>query len=84
MTARVFSDTVCTLGEGAFLHPERPQFFWFDILEKRLLMREGDEEQVWKFDECVSAAGWIGRDTLIVASASALWRFDIVSGKPNW
>ena len=81
MTARVFSDTVCTLGEGAFWHPERSQFFWFDILEKRLLTRQGDEEQAWKFDKCVSATGWIDCDTLIVASASALWRFDVVSGK---
>ena len=26
----------CQLGEGAFWHPERRQFFWFDILGKRL------------------------------------------------
>lgn len=81
MTARIFSDTACTLGEGAFWHPQRAQFFWFDILGKRLLTRQGDEEQVWQFDECVSAAGWVDHDTLIMASASALWRFDIATGQ---
>ena len=81
MIARVFSDTVCTPGEGVFRHPERSQFLWFDILEKRLLAREGDEEQVREFGEYVSAAGWVDRDTLIMASASALWRFDIESDK---
>ncbi|MBT2132426.1 SMP-30/gluconolactonase/LRE family protein [Aliiroseovarius lamellibrachiae] len=80
MTAEVFSHTVCTLGEGAFWHPERAQFFWFDILGRRLLTREGDKEQTWQFDECVSAAGWVDRNTLIIASASALWQFNIGSG----
>ena len=80
MTARIFSDTICTLGEGAFWHPTRGQFFWFDILGKRLLARIDDEEQLWTFDECVSAAGWVDHDTLIMASASALWRFDIETG----
>ena len=80
MTARVFSNTVCRLGEGAFWHPERAQFFWFDILGKCLLTRLGDDEQVWEFGECVSAAGWVDHDTLMLASASALWRFDIKSG----
>ncbi|MDA5094751.1 SMP-30/gluconolactonase/LRE family protein [Aliiroseovarius sp. KMU-50] len=80
MTAEVFSQTICTLGEGAFWHPERAQFFWFDILGKRLLTRVGDEEQSWQFDDCVSAAGWVDHDTLIIASANALWRFNITSG----
>lgn len=81
MNATVFSDTVCTLGEGAFWHPLRKQFFWFDILGKRLLTRLDGAEQVWKFDECVSAAGWVDRDRLIMASASALWQFNIETGK---
>ncbi|WP_371168102.1 SMP-30/gluconolactonase/LRE family protein [Aliiroseovarius sp. 2305UL8-7] len=80
MTTKVFSDTVCELGEGPLWHPERAQLFWFDILGKRLLTRAGNDEHVWQFDECVSAAGWVDRDTLIIASASALWRFDITTG----
>ena len=37
----VWDDTACTLGEGPLWHPRRGQLFWFDILENRLLTREG-------------------------------------------
>lgn len=80
MTINVFSSTICQLGEGAFWHPEREQFFWFDILGKRLLTRDSEGERHWNFDDCVSAAGWVDRDTLVLADGSALWRFDIESG----
>ena len=81
MTAQVFSDTICMLGEGPLWHPRRAELFWFDILGKRLLTRVGKDEHIWQFDECVSAAGWVDLDTLIMASASALWRFDINTGE---
>jgi sugar lactone lactonase YvrE len=75
----VFSDTVCSLGEGPLWHPERGALFWFDILGNRLLSK-GETEQVWEFDEHVSAAGWVDHDTLLIASETGLWRFDIPSG----
>lgn len=77
MTATVFSSIACTLGEGPLWHPERQQLFWFDILGKRMLSVEGDEERIWQFDECVSAAGWVDHDTLLMASETGLWRFDL-------
>ena len=77
----VFSQTKCILGEGAFWHPERAQFFWFDILGQKLLTVANGDEHHWDFDECVSAAGWVDYDTLILASASALWRFDLATGE---
>jgi sugar lactone lactonase YvrE len=77
----IFSDTVCTLGEGPLWHPERKQLFWFDILSKKLLTRDGDGERSWHFDDCVSAAGWVDRDTLLMASENGLYRFDIPSGQ---
>lgn len=80
MTTAVFSHTVCHLGEGAFWHPERKQFFWFDILGKRLLTRVADKEQSWQFGTCVSAAAWVDHDTLLIACADALLRFDIKTG----
>ena len=41
----------CQLGEGAFWHPERRQFFWFDILGKRLLSQDADGGPLeWRFD----------------------------------
>ena len=81
MTAlRVHDDRVCALGEGPLWHPERNQLFWFDILGRRLLTRQDDAPQEWRFDEPASAAGWIDRDTLMIATASALWRFDTATG----
>ncbi len=79
--AEVFSATACSLGEGPLWHPERQQLFWFDILEKSLLTIENGQERRWTFDDYVSAAGWLDRDTLLMASANALWRFDILAGQ---
>lgn len=67
---------ICALGEGPLWHPERGQLFWFDILGKRLLTQGAE----WAFDDHVSAAGWIGRDHLLIASQRALFRFDLTDG----
>ncbi len=72
----IFDDTQCQLGEGPLWHPERQQLFWFDILGHRLHTKG----RHWQFDTYVSAAGWVDRDTLLVASARALHRFDIDTG----
>ena len=40
----------------------------------------GDEPQEWQFDEHVSAAGWVDRDRLLMASETGLYLFDIASG----
>ncbi len=76
MTVSVYDPTPCELGEGALWHPERQELFWFDILGKRLMSRA----QGWAFDEHVSAAGWVDRDTLLIASETALFVFDLVTG----
>ncbi|MEL6641981.1 MAG: SMP-30/gluconolactonase/LRE family protein [Pseudomonadota bacterium] len=68
--------TQCALGEGPLWHPEREQFFWFDILGKRLL----SAAQSWQFEEYVSAAGWVDRDTLLIASETKLFTYNLVSG----
>ncbi|MDI3337639.1 SMP-30/gluconolactonase/LRE family protein [Defluviimonas aestuarii] len=81
MTVTIFSPTVCALGEGPLWHPLRGQLFWFDILAKKLLTRtEAGEERYWQFDAHVSAAGWVDRDTLVIADEAGLLRFDIESG----
>jgi len=67
----------CELGEGAFWHPAREEFFWFDILAHRL----HGEGQHWDWDEPVSAAGWVDEDRLFVASASGLWVLHLSNGK---
>ncbi|MEM0934485.1 MAG: SMP-30/gluconolactonase/LRE family protein [Pseudomonadota bacterium] len=76
MTATVYDATPCALGEGALWHPERGELFWFDILGNRLLSRA----RTWTFDEHVSAAGWIDRDTLLIAAETALFAFDLSDG----
>lgn len=79
--ASTIQDTrICELGEGPLWHPEREQLFWFDILGRRMLSQKDGEALEWHFDEMVSAAGWVDRDTLLVASERALFRFDIASG----
>lgn len=81
MTAALFDTRPCELGEGAFWHPERDQLFWFDILGHRLLSRDGTGPREWRFGECVSAAGWIDRDWLLIASETALFRFSVATGE---
>lgn len=76
----VFDDRRCELGEGAFWHPLRGQFFWFDILGFRLLTQEDGAAREWDFGEHVSAAGWVDRDRLLIASETGLWLFDLADG----
>ena len=70
------SDIRCELGEGAFWHPERGEFFWFDITGRRLhaLARS------WAFDDMVSAMGWVDRDRVVIASETRLILFDLGTG----
>jgi sugar lactone lactonase YvrE len=76
----IFDDRACTLGEGPLWHPLRQQLYWFDILGNRLLTRVGDKTQEWPFAEHVSAAGWISQDEILIASETALFRFDLETG----
>jgi sugar lactone lactonase YvrE len=76
----VFDERRCELGEGPLWHPKRDQLFWFDILGKRLLTRSPDGPQEWHFADCVSAAGWIDDHRLLIASETALFRFDLATG----
>jgi sugar lactone lactonase YvrE len=75
----VFDATQCNLGEGPLWHPERQSLFWFDILEKRLY----GEGRVRQFEEHVSAAGWVDHDTLLVASETQLFTYDLETSAQN-
>ncbi len=77
--SQVYDDRPCELGEGPLWHPKRQQLFWFDIIGKRLMTRENEQARSWAFDEHVSAAGWVDRDTLLIASETGLWRFGLES-----
>ena len=80
VAAKLYDDRKCELGEGPLWHPARQQLFWFDILGHRLLSRVAEAALEWRFDSCHSAAGWIDRDTLMIASETGLWRFEIDTG----
>lgn len=73
----IFDDTPCALGEGPLWHPSRGQLFWFDIIRFRLHTRLGDTTRTVQFDEHVSAAGWVDDRSLLVASETRLFHFDL-------
>lgn len=80
----VFDATPCDLGEGPLWHPERQSLFWFDILGNCLFERDlKGATRNWQFDLHHSAAGWVDRNTLLIASETALSRFDIASGQAS-
>lgn len=71
----IYDATVCALGEGPLWHPTRKQFFWCDILGKRLHTKG----RHWQFAEHVSAAGWVDDDTLLIASQTQLFTFNLTT-----
>lgn len=77
----IFDNRPCALGEGPLWHPLRQQLFWFDIIGRRLLSRSDDGPQEWHFADMVSAAGWVSRDELLIASERALFRFNLETGE---
>ena len=78
--SEVYDDRPCSLGEGPLWHPVRKQLFWFDIIGKRLRSRVGDTPLEWQFDEHVSAAGWVDKSQLLIASETQLFLFDVDAG----
>lgn len=76
----IFDDRPCELGEGPIWHPERRQFFWFDILGRRLLSRDETGPLDWQLDRMSSAAGWVDRDHLLIADEVGLRLFDLRDG----
>lgn len=82
--ADIFDSRACTLGEGPLWHPLRQQFFWFDILERKLCSRNEEGPQEWQFDEYVSAAGWVDESRLLIASQTQLFTFDLDIGEQTY
>ncbi len=72
---------VCALGEGPLWHPLQQRWYWFDIVNSRLLGRDDQATYAWQFDEMVSAAGWLDAEHLLVASETQLFKFHMDSGR---
>lgn len=79
--AGIYDERICELGEGVLWHPERGQYFWFDILGRRLLSRHMGEAQEWPFDRMASAAGWVDADHLMIAHEHGLGLLNLTSGE---
>lgn len=75
----VFQQLPCRLGEGALWVKDR--LYWFDILNKRLYhcAADGSDQQAIQFTEHFSAAALTKTEDLLLASETALWRFNINS-----
>lgn len=77
---KVFDHTINILGEGPLWHPKLQTLFWFDILNKTMHMSDGSNHKSWTFECFVSAAGWVSNEKLLVASATDLRLFNILTG----
>lgn len=79
--AELFVDSRCELGEGPFWHPLLGRLFWFDILNQTLLSADADGHLIdrFTFKQPVSAAAVIDRETLAIATAGAILRFDLAT-----
>ena len=72
----IHDDRICLLGEGPLWHPEREELFWFDILGRRL----HGPGRSWTMDRIATAAGWIDRDRLLVATKGAMAVLNLADG----
>ena len=79
--ATIYDDRICHLGEGAFWHPLREEFFWVDILGRRLHCKGKEGDRSWAFAGYPAAMGWIDAETLILAVGDALVAFTIATGE---
>ncbi len=76
---KIFDKTKCELGEGPLWHPIRQELFWFDILSAKMFHKKTPEQQpiVHEFNRMVSAAGWVNKNVLLIASETNLFLYDL-------
>jgi sugar lactone lactonase YvrE len=79
LKAELFVDSRCELGEGPFWNRHLDRLFWFDILNQTMLSAGADGHVVDRitFKDVVAAAAVIDKDTLAVAQAGMLLRYDL-------
>ena len=77
MSATIFDERNCGLGEGPLWHPVKQQQFWFDIHAGKLYSRSDEKAFEWDLGEYTSAAGWVDRNTLLVATETGLYLYGL-------
>ncbi|HEX6957317.1 MAG TPA: SMP-30/gluconolactonase/LRE family protein [Ferrovibrio sp.] len=82
MTATVFSDLVCMLGEGPAAHPALGRLFWFDILGRRLIEKpfQGGAARVHALPFMASMMAVVDDHTQLIAAEDGLYLRDVASG----
>ena len=61
-----------------FWHPIRQELFWFDILSSKMFHKKPDQQPiVHEFNRMVSAAGWVNKNVLLIASETNLFLYDL-------
>tara|TARA_R110002095_G_scaffold29391_1_gene29036 strand:- start:250 stop:1110 length:861 start_codon:yes stop_codon:yes gene_type:complete len=77
----LFDTTACELGEGPMWHPLRNELIWFDIVGKTMFAKGQGDARRYAFRNHVSAAGWVDKAQILVASDRALLLFNLDSGE---
>ncbi|BCH21302.1 SMP-30/gluconolactonase/LRE family protein [Mesorhizobium sp. L-8-3] len=82
MSASIFSETVCHLGEGPSYDPATESLFWFDILGRKLLEKpvSGGAERVHDLPELASAVAGVDGGRQLLVTETGLYLRDRKSG----
>lgn len=68
----IYDHRRCACGESPLWHPSRKQLYWVDITHHKILTRNENCQSEIKFDEFVTALGWVDDDHIIAATETAL------------
>lgn len=82
MSASIFSETACKLGEGPSYDPASDSLFWFDILGRKLFEKEvsGGTEKVHDLPELASAIAGVDAGRQLLVTETGLYLRDRKSG----
>ncbi|MGO4837667.1 SMP-30/gluconolactonase/LRE family protein, partial [Rhizobiaceae sp. 2RAB30] len=82
MSASVFSQTACNLGEGPSYDPASDSLFWFDILGRKLLEKKvsGGAETTHDVPELASAIAGVDAERQLLVTETGLYLRDRKSG----
>lgn len=77
MSAAIYDERACELGEGPIWSPDLDRYFWADILGRRLLWRGPAGAGERRFDRMISAFGLTTtKGRMLLATESGLALFD--------